>query len=363
MSIVPVTAMLFHGPNRPWEKVELASPEPKEGEIRVRILACTICGSDLHSVSGRRTVPTPSILGHEMVGQIESFGPNANRISVDQKPLHVGDSIVWSLVADCGSCFYCRRDLPQKCEKAFKYGHHRFDQQHGLSGGFATHCMLVPGTRIVALPVDLPFEIACPVGCATATIVAAIEQLHVRPGDRALVLGAGMLGLTACAMLQTLGSSEVICVEKNESRRNLALQFGATMAVQPEALEQVVHDRCGGYGVDCLVECTGSNQAFESAFPQVRIGGRIALVGAVFPQPGSPIVLERIVRKNLTIAGIHNYKPMDLVNAVQFLADHKDRFPFSTLVASWYNLDDIEKAMHHSQSQQGVRVGVIPRIP
>src|SRR5262245_2931038 len=119
--------VLFHGPGQPLEMVTHPVPEPAGGEVLVRISCCTLCGSDLHTHAGRRSGPVPAVLGHEITGRIEAFGPDAPRTDITGAALAVGDRITWSLVVSCGDCFFCRGDLPQKCERLFKYGHERAD--------------------------------------------------------------------------------------------------------------------------------------------------------------------------------------------------------------------------------------------
>src|SRR5262249_39058127 len=152
---------------------KFATPAPQTGETLVTVLGCTLCGSDLHSVDGRRTVPVPTVLGHEIVGTIAAFGDASPQRDFAGRELRVGDRITWGIVASCGKCFLCCRGLPQKCAHAVKYGHESLRPGRELLGGLADHCLLTPGTAIVRLPEALPLGVACPASCATATIAAA----------------------------------------------------------------------------------------------------------------------------------------------------------------------------------------------
>src|SRR5262245_10612803 len=220
-------AAVFSGVSGQMELREISRPEPSSGEILVRVLGCTLCGSDLHTFEGRRQVPTPTVLGHEVTGEIVALGPDAPRCDLAGQELRCGNRITWSLVASCGQCVFCQHDLPQKCVKAVKYGHEPLRPGRELLGGLAEHCLLVPGTSIVRLPDDFPLEVACPANCATATAAAALEAVGEIQGTRVLVLGAGLLGLTVCAMARTRRAAEVICVEVNSERRTRARLFGA----------------------------------------------------------------------------------------------------------------------------------------
>ncbi|MCO6453777.1 MAG: zinc-binding dehydrogenase [Pirellulaceae bacterium] len=352
-------AAVFHGVAGQLELCHIPVAAPGPGELLVRVLGCTLCGSDLHSFDGRRQVPAPTILGHEIVGRIEEFGPGAPRVDLQGLPLQAGDRVVWSLVAHCGDCFYCRRQLPQKCLRGVKYGHQRLETGRELTGGLAEYCVLVPGTRLVRLPDHLPLEVACPAGCATATSCAACEPLgHDLSGQTVLVLGAGLLGLTSCALARRRGAEHVVCCELRAERRERSLAFGATEAVGPEELAELMPRLNGGRGADAVLELTGSNAAFEAAWPLVRHGGRVVLVGAVYSSPPVGLILEQIVRRNLVLHGIHNYPPPHLAAAVEFLAEAGQRFPWSELVSQWFPLCEAAQAFAAAADPRHVRVGV-----
>lgn len=352
------TAAVFHGEPKTIELRQFSVPKPRRREILVRILGCTVCGSDLHTFHGRRSVPAPTVLGHEMVGEIVTMGAPVKRHDIAGDELRIGDRVTWAIVAACGACDMCQRDLPQKCHSGIKYGHERFSKGRELLGGLASHCLLVPGTAIVRLPDDLPIEVGCPANCATATVAAALEAAGDLRGSSVCIFGAGMLGLTACAMACSQGAREVVCVEPVDQRRELAKKFGATRLVSPQELLAQVQTAVGGLGFDVLLEMSGSSLAFHPACPYVRTGGTIVLVGSVSPSSPVPVLLDQIVRRHLTIRGIHNYGPRHLLTAVQFLSENHQRFPFAKLVGQWYPLDLVADAF--AESAKYIRVGVKP---
>jgi alcohol dehydrogenase len=302
----------------------------------------------------------PTVLGHEIVGEIVAFGEGTARIDLAGDPLQIGDRVTWAIVASCGECFYCRRNLPQKCLRSVKYGHEAFRPGRELLGGLAEHCLLVRGTAIIRVPAGLPLEVACPASCATSTVAAALEAAGDLQGRTICILGAGMLGLTACAMSRTAGAAEVVCVDTNEARRAQARLFGATHALAPDELATVVRELTQGHGLDLLLEFTGSTPAFENAWPQLRIGGRAVLVGAVFPGPAISLLPEQIVRRQLTLTGVHNYAPRHLVAAMAFLGQNQGAFPFENLVSAWHPLSATEDAFRIARETQAVRIGVCP---
>ena len=197
-------AAVFTGPGRPLELREFPVPKPGRGEILVDITCATICGSDAHTYHGRRTEPTPCVLGHEIVGRIVAFGPETPRIDLAGEPLAAGDRITWTLAASCGECFYCRRGLPQKCEHLFKYGHVAIAPGREFTGGFAECCVLRAGTGVMKLPDSIPDALAAPANCAMATVAASLRLAGYLEGATVLVMGCGVLGLNAVAMALSL---------------------------------------------------------------------------------------------------------------------------------------------------------------
>lgn len=334
-----------------------AVPEPRGGEVLVRVLGCTLCGSDLHTVAGRRAVAVPTVLGHEIVGEVVAFGPAASHADWTGQALQVGDRVTWAVVAACGKCFFCTHDLWPKCTAATKYGHEALAPGRELLGGLAGHILLAEGTATVKLPNELPLGVACPANCATATVAAALEAAGEVRDATVCVLGAGLLGLTACAMARERGAI-VVAVEWLAERRARAERFGAHHAVAPEELATVLEKLTDGRGADVLIELTGSTAALEAAWPRVRIGGTFVLVGAVFPGPLLFVSPVQIVRRWLTIRGVHNYSPRHLVEAVRFLASAHERYPFAELVSDWLPLDDVAAAFKLAEDPARVRVGV-----
>jgi alcohol dehydrogenase len=254
--------------------------------------------------------------------------------------------------------------MPQKCQSLFKYGHERLDEARPLSGGLAEYCLLVPGTTIVALPDRLSDEAACPAGCATATTAAAFRAAGGCRDAAVLVQGAGALGLTACAMARARGAKQVIACDIDDDRLSMARRFGATSTVNVangvDELEQCIREASEGRGVDLAFEMSGAPGAFQVGVELLRTGGDYALVGAVMPSAPEPLLLEHVIRRLLTIRGIHNYAPQDLATAVEFLDKFTEDFPFTDLVADRFPLSAAEAAFKCAMEGQAIRVAVGP---
>ncbi|GGG24045.1 alcohol dehydrogenase [Rhodococcoides trifolii] len=284
---------------------EMPWPDLAEGEVLVEVEMSTVCGSDLHTVGGHRSTPVPTILGHESVGRVVQSNGQAT----------VGDRVVWTVGTSCGACRRCLRGIPQKCLHVRKYGHEAMTDEWSLNGGFASHVHLLNGTGIVAVPEHLPAGLLAPAGCATATITCAARRVNLDAGDAVVVLGCGMLGLTAVAYARDRGAASVLACDPDPARRRQAMALGADAACSPDELTTTT----ATFGVDVVFEVSGQSSSVSAALAIVELGGRIALVGSVFPGPSVDVNPERIVRDLVTVVGSHNYALPDLVEAVDFL--------------------------------------------
>ena len=358
------SAAVFHRPNLPFTLDSLRIPALSAGQTLVKVTCCTLCGSDLHTIRGDRPVTGATILGHEMIGVIEDLAPDEAPCDISGQPLAIGDRITWSVAASCGDCFFCRRELPQKCERLFKYGHEPLTPAAPASGGLAEHCLLVNGTAIVKLPDELADVVACPANCATATVAAAIRTAEGVQGKSVVIHGAGMLGLTMAAMARAEGADDVVVTDVDGERCRLAMEFGATKALNaadPTSTESAVKQITHGRGADVIFEMSGASTAAEMSVELLRIGGRLVLIGSVFPSPSITVAPERLVRNMLRIEGVHNYLPSDLVHAIRFLERHQSDFPFHELVGAEYTLNEIDRAVNEAMGGTSARIAVRPK--
>jgi len=353
-------AAIFSGHGQPFRLEEFSIPQPGRGELLVDIACSTICGSDLHTWHGRRMEPTPCILGHEIVGRIAAFGADAPRTDLTGQSLQEGDRITWTIAASCGGCFFCKRGLPQKCEHLFKYGHNAIAPGKEFSGGFAECCILTVGTGIVKLPDALSDSLAAPANCAVSTVAAAMRLAENLDGATVAVLGCGVLGVNAIAMARYMGAERVIACDLSADRNVVAKRFGATDFATPSELRAMLDELTNGRGADISLEFSGAAAAVAGAIAATRTGGVAVIAGTTTPGAHLQLDANDLVRRMLTIRGLHNYGPQDLVMAVDFLSATVDSVPYDDLSGGSFALDDIENAFAASSELPGRRVAVIP---
>ena len=337
-------------------------PPLKSGAVLCRIKITTICGSDIHTVKGLRNEPLPLILGHEAVGEIVDI-----KASPDTKGLKKGDIVTWAIAVSCGKCFFCRKKLPQKCVSLYKYGHSSVKKWPFLTGGLSEYIYLLPGSAIYKIPQEISQkEILATANCTLATAVNAIENISFKKGETALVQGAGLLGLYITSLLRVKGASVIIVTDVNPDRLKLAGEFGAdyTFNIQEtgssQNLQKTARETTGGYGIDNAFEACGNPESIKDGIESLRIGGKYLIAGMV--TANSEIVLSgnNIIRKCLTLKGIHNYRPDHLEKGIDFMKKYINKFPFQKIIGASYSLGDVNEAFKEASSGKYIRVGIKP---
>lgn len=358
-------AYVFHAPSKDpeadkFQKKHVFIPSLGKGEVLVKTKIATICGSDLHTIAGTRKEPTPLILGHEGVGEvIESKNPNR----------HVGELVTWSVADSCMTCTPCvEHELPQKCDSLFKYGHAAMQDGSGLNGCYASHILLRGGTHIVPIPEELhsQLKMVAPANCALATVCNALRpSVLPKHGKTALVQGCGLLGLYSIAWLREHGYSTVFASDIRENRLSKVSKFGGVAldgSVSDDAFQArraAIMDKTNGRGVDLVVEVCGVTEMLSEGVQMIRNGGHYVLAGLVHPDSAlSSITGEQLIRKCVTMSGSHNYGPQHLDDAVKFLVDYRDKYPFDELISDPYPLDKLEDAVREAFKQTYARVSV-----
>lgn len=321
-----------------FETQALPLPALQGSDAIVRVDLATICGSDIHTVSGRRSGACPSILGHEAVGTLVEIGPEGIQDATGRE-LSVGDRVIWSVTVSCGTCDRCEVGMSAKCRTLLKTGHEALNGSWGLSGGYSSHIYLPAGITLVSVPGTLPDAVAAPAACATATVMAVVEAAGSLLGQRVLVSGAGMLGLVASAVAAHHKAASVTVSDVNPQRLELARKFGAS---QTRRADQVTH----AAAYDIALDLSGAQPALEAALSSLDIGGRLVLAGSVAPGPALTVDPERMVRSLLSLSGVHNYEPRHLQQAMDFLVATTAKYPWQSLVSPPRPAAELPSLMH-----------------
>jgi len=295
---------------RHLEITDLPVPTPGPGELLVQVAACGICGSDVHGYDGSsgRRIP-PIVMGHEAAGRVARVGPQVTGWSE-------GDRVTFDSTISCGVCRYCARGEINLCDRRQVLGVSCSDYR--CAGAFAEY-VIVPQRIVYRLPASLAFSEAAMLE-AVAVAVHAVSLSRISPGDRALVLGAGMIGLLTLQALRAAGCSSVYVADVDASRLKLAGQVGAsaTLHATGNHLVSEILRLTNGDGVDLAVEAVGIDATVRAAVQSVRKGGTVTLVGNITPEVTLPLqkAVTRQIRLQGSCASAGEYpQAIDLLNS------------------------------------------------
>ncbi|HWE89391.1 MAG TPA: Zn-dependent alcohol dehydrogenase [Pseudonocardiaceae bacterium] len=261
------------------EPVYLHAPGP--GEVQVRIEAASLCHSDLSLATGVMTQPLPAVLGHEAAGVIEATGP-------DVTGLAVGDPVLLLWNPPCRNCWFCEHGEPHLCEHAADRAGQPYASDvdgnplyPGLSVAAFAEQTVVPASACYRLPADIPLDLAALLGCAVTTGVGAVlATAGVKPGESAVIVGLGGVGLAAVQGARIAGAAPVIAIDPMPEKLALASKLGATETVPagPDARSRI-RELTGGRGADHVFECVGLAATIKDGWKMARRGGALTIVG------------------------------------------------------------------------------------
>jgi len=284
-------ALVYHGPGKKaWED----KPKPtitKPTDVIVKILKTTICGTDLHIMKGDVPEVTDGrIIGHEGVGIIEEAG---SAVSNFKK----GDHVIISCITSCGKCEYCKKGMYSHCEDGgWILGH--------LIDGTQAEYVRIPHADNSLYPI--------PAGADEEALVMLSDILptgfecgvlngQVKPGDTVAIIGSGPIGIAALLTAQFYSPAEIIMVDMDENRLNVAKTFGATQIINSaheNAIEKI-KKLTNGKGVDVAIEAVGVPATFELCTAIVAPGGHVANIGV--HGKSATLHLETLWSQNITI--------------------------------------------------------------
>jgi len=272
---------------------DFPKPAVLPDEVLVRVRACGICGSDVHGMDGSsgRRIP-PIIMGHEAAGEIAQAGAGVSAWKT-------GDRVTFDSTVYCGECWYCRNGKINLCENRRVLG--VSCGEYRRHGAFAEY-VAVPQRILYRLPDKLTFEQAAMVE-AVSVAVHAVKRTPLPENASVAIIGAGMIGLLVVQALRVAGCRQIIAVDLEENKLQLAKKLGATRilkAGEPELLKKI-SALTEGRGADAAFEVVGLPQTVKTAIESVRKGGTVTLVGNLTPQADLP--LQAVVTRELTLIG------------------------------------------------------------
>ena len=340
-------AAVLYEANTPVVIEELDMEEPAQGEVLVKLGASGVCHSDWHVVKGEWTHhPLPTVLGHEGAGVVEATGPGVTNV----KP---GDHVILSWKANCGLCEACQKGWPNVCYSPQESPAYRRRSDGGTVnrlGHLGTFAGYATVPEIAAVPIDrdVPFGQAALVGCGVTTGVgAAINTARVQPGTTVAVFGAGGVGLNCMQGAEIAGATTIIAVDILDNKLDMAMEFGATHAVNASREDPVarIMELTGGLGAHYAFEAIGLVEApFVQSIQCTRRRGITVWVGHA-PEETPVTIDARELMQEKTVIGSMYGTARPQIEFPRLLALYKaGKLRLDELITRTYPLEEADAA-------------------
>jgi threonine dehydrogenase-like Zn-dependent dehydrogenase len=343
-----VRAVASLGPDR-LGIVDVADPVVEApGDAVVRVTTTALCGADLFPYHG--WVPgflSGTILGHEYVGVVDSVGPAVAGI-------RVGDRVVSNSTISCGVCVTCRAGRSSQCTDRALFGYSGVYRQ--LHGGQAERVRVPNADRtLLRLPDTVTDEQAVFLADMLPTGLSGVRRAELEPGDVAVVVGCGTVGLMAILFAMRVART-VIAVDGIAERRALATRLGAT-AVAPDVAADAIAEATGGLGADGVIEAAGSAGALAAAVGFARGQGTVSVIGAHF-EPDFPLDMGRMFERELTLRVTWGHGLDDRERILGMLANGViDPTP---VITHRFPLAEAEEAYRVFDAREAIKVLLVP---
>ncbi len=292
---------------RALQLVEIGSPlqlrdvptaEPGPLDVVVKVAAAGICHSDVHYRRGPRSVDSlPRTLGHEVAGVIEATGSLVH-------PGRTGERVCLHYQTACTACSRCARGYDQFCESGQMLGRSR-------DGGYADH-ITVPSRNAIHLPDEISFEHGAVMMCSSATSMHAVRKARLAGGERVAVFGSGGLGTSAIQIAFAMGAAEVLAVDVDPAKLDLARRLGATPLEGGDGAADRVVAATDGDGVDVSLEMTGLATTMRACVDVLAIGGRAISVG-ISDQPIQVVPFTELAMREAELSGVSDHHIDDIL--------------------------------------------------
>jgi L-iditol 2-dehydrogenase len=326
-------------------------PDCGAGEIRVKVDACAVCGTDMKSyLVGNPRLKAPIVMGHEFTGVIDTVGDGVTGFAA-------GERVVMATSISCGECYYCKKGWRNLCADVTPMG-------FGYDGGMAEYTVIparaVVNGHVIKVPGDVPPEhaaLAEPTSCA----VNSIENCNVEKGDTVVVVGAGPMGILNACVARGSGAGKIILAEVMDARLAQADGFGFDKLVNSakDDLAKVVADETGGIGADVVIVAAPAAPPQEQAPLLLRKRGTLCLFASL-PKGKSDITLDSrpIHYGELRVVGTSDSTPAHVERAVEMIAT--GAIPAAKIATHILGLDDFLKSIELMQSGEALRVVLKP---
>jgi 2-desacetyl-2-hydroxyethyl bacteriochlorophyllide A dehydrogenase len=329
----------------PLRIAQRPTPEPGAGEVRVKVEACGVCGSDQFLKKGGYgdRVTFPVVPGHEAAGIIDALGEGVTGFEV-------GEQVALYYITTPVDDPWAAQERPNISPYASRMGVE-------VDGAFAEY-VIRPVEALVKPPRPVPPAALAVLTDAVATPYHGLKRVaNLRPGESLVVVGIGGLGSMAVQLGKSMGAS-VIALTRSEAKRELARSLGADEVVDASAENAVAQVRtlAGGHGADVVVQCAGSARADEQAIAIGGPGGRVVLIGGAL-EPFSVRAVD-IFWRELSVLGSRGFTPPDIAAAIELYLDGS--ISVEHLVQRKRPLEESNEALQDLADGRALRTILVP---
>lgn len=341
---------------------DVTTGTPGAHEVLVRVAAAGLCHTDLHFLDGHLELPGSTVLGHETAGVVEAVGEHV-------QSLKVGDHVIGCLSAYCGSCEQCLSGRPSICENGttLQRGPEQSPRLSDSSGNALHQFMnlsafaekiVVHEHALARVDKAIPLDRAALIGCAVMTGFGAVTRTaQIKAGESVAVIGCGAVGLSIVQAAALAGALDVIAIDVNPARLDLASRLGATVTIDSRGIDVVeaVREATAGKGAHAVFEVVGRPELVESALLMTRKGGTAVMVGLMSADsrlslPFTPFIAER--RLMGCDMGSNRF-PIDMPRLAQFYL--QGRLNLDDMITNRLPLDRINEGFDDMRAGRGIR--------
>jgi 6-hydroxycyclohex-1-ene-1-carbonyl-CoA dehydrogenase len=340
LSVKAMKAAVFKEQNKPLVIEEVPTPVPQEGEILVKVVACGVCGTDLHYIDhGTPTFKKPPIiLGHEASGIVEIGGEIFKK----------GQRVLIPSVITCGACDFCKQGRENLCKKMIMPGNY-------IDGAYAEF-IKVPEKDVILMPDEISLEDGCIISDAISTPYhAVVNRAKVRDGEKILVIGCGGVGINVVQIASVFGAEVIVC-DTDDKKLEIALELGAKYAFNPNKVSAKDFLKQNNLKIDVAFEVIGKAETIETAYKSLGIGGRLCVVG--YTNQNITINPAKIMFFEQEIIGSIGCKPSAYQEIFKLVLDGKIKL--DKIISNKYELDDINTAFDELRSSKVLRNIILP---
>jgi len=318
-------------------EVPIAGPN----DLLIKIKKTAICGTDMHIYSwdewSQNTIPVPMVVGHEYVGEVVDMGQEV-------RGFDVGDRVSGEGHITCGHCRNCRAGRRHLCRNTFGVG---VDRQ----GAFAEY-LVIPAFNAFKIPDNISDDLAAifdPFGNAVHTALS-----FNLTGEDVLITGAGPIGIMAAAVAKHVGARHVVVTDINDYRLALAMEMGASRAVNvsKQSVEDVMQELGMSEGFDVGMEMSGVPSGFTSMLENMNHGGKIAMLG--IPSSNMAIDWTKVIFKGLEIKGVYGREMFETWYKMASLI--QSGLDLSPMLTHQFSVDDFQAGFDMMASGQSGKV-------